>query len=234
MQNNNIENDSRELNLKDIFYTALSRWYILLAALLICVVGAVIYTNYIVTPLYDSTGIIYISNKNSENISSADISASSYLTKDYEYLISDRAVLGEVSQELNGKYSYSQLKNALTTENPENTRFIVITVRTANAADSKRIVDLICEVSQEKITELLGVERVTIVRDGETARTPSYPNLLSNIMKSIISALIIYVIIICLLYFMNDKINTPEDIQKYLHVSVLGNIPYSHNKTKAK
>lgn len=234
MQNNNIENDSRELNLKDIFYTALSRWYILLAALLIFVVGAVIYTNYIVTPLYDSTGIIYISNKNSENISSADISASSYLTKDYEYLISDRAVLGEVSQELNGKYSYSQLKNALTTENPENTRFIVITVRTANAADSKRIVNLICEVSQEKITELLGVERVTIVRGGETARTPSYPNLLSNIMKSIISALIIYVIIICLLYFMNDKINTPEDIQKYLHVSVLGNIPYSHNKTKAK
>lgn len=234
MQNTNNETGSTVLNLKDIFYTAVSRWYILLAALVVCVLGAVIYTNYIVTPLYDSTGKLYIVNRQSDTISSSDISISTYLTRDYENLISDRAVLDEVSDRMNNKYTYAQLKNALTVENPENTRFIEIQIRTANAADSKKIVDLICEVSQEKITELLGVERVTIVREGEISRNPSYPNLTGNLMKSVILALAAYAAFIMIAYFMNDKINSPEDVQKYLNVSVLGNIPYSHNKTKSK
>lgn len=73
MQNTNNETGSTVLNLKDIFYTALIRWYILLAALVVCILGAVIYTNYIVTPLYDSTGKLYIVNRQSETISSSDM-----------------------------------------------------------------------------------------------------------------------------------------------------------------
>lgn len=234
MQNTNNETGSTVLNLKDIFYTALIRWYILLAALVVCILGAVIYTNYIVTPLYDSTGKLYIVNRQSETISSSDMSISTYLARDCENLISDLTVLDEVSERMNSKYSYSQLKGALTVENPENTRFIEIKVRTANAADSKKIVDLICEVSQEKITEMLGVERVTVVREGKVSRTPSSPNLKSNLIKSVILALAIYAAFIMISYFLNDKINTPEDVQKYLNVSVLGNIPYSHSKTKSR
>ncbi len=228
------KNDYNKLNLKDLMYTVLTRWYILIVLLVICIFSAVIYSNFIATPMYDSTGKLYIMNKQSENISSSDLSVSIYLTKDYEELIVDKAVLDEVSDELDNKYSYAQLRSAVTVVNPENTRFLEITVRTPSAVDSKKIVDSICEVSQEKIVELLGIDQVVIIRKGDIASAPSSPNTSGNIMKSILVAFIVFAGIVVLICFLNDKINGPEDIEKYLDISVLGNIPYNQNKKKAK
>ena len=228
------KNDYNKLNLKDLMYTVLTRWYILIVLLVICIFSAVIYSNFIATPMYDSTGKLYIMNKQSENISSSDLSVSIYLTKDYEELVVDKAVLDEVSDELDNKYSYAQLRSAVTVVNPENTRFLEITVRTPSAVDSKKIVDSICEVSQEKIVELLGIDQVVIIRKGDIASAPSSPNTSGNIMKSILVAFIVFAGIVVLICFLNDKINGPEDIEKYLDISVLGNIPYNQNKKKAK
>ena len=143
-------------------------------------------------------------------------------------------MLDEVSDELDNKYSYAQLRSAVTVVNPENTRFLEITVRTPSAVDSKKIVDSICEVSQEKIVELLGIDQVVIIRKGDIASAPSSPNTSGNIMKSILVAFIVFAGIVVLICFLNDKINGPEDIEKYLDISVLGNIPYNQNKKKAK
>lgn len=228
------KNEYNKLNLRDLMYTVFTRWYILIVLLVVCILAAVIYSNFIATPLYDSTGKLYIMNKQSENISSSDLSVSIYLTKDYEELIVDKAVLDEVSDELDNKYSYAQLKSAVTVDNPESTRFLEITVRTPDAVDSKKIVDSICEVSQEKIVELLGIDQVTIIRKGDIASSPSSPNTSGNIMKAIFFAFAAFVVIVVLICFFNDKINGPEDIEKYLEISVLGNIPYNQNKKKAK
>lgn len=174
MQENNKNNYN--INFKDLTDFAITKWklFICLAALFIA--AAYIYSSFLVTPLYDSTGKIYIMNKNSNGISTSDISVSTYLTRDYENLIADSAVLSEVSAELGKKYSVGELKNAVSVENPENTRFIEITVRTASANDSKVIVDTVCAVAQKKIIELLGVDRVTIIRKGAVASHPSVPN----------------------------------------------------------
>lgn len=228
------KNEYNKLNLKDLMYTVLTRWYILIVLLVVCILAAVIYSNFIATPMYDSTGKLYIMKKQSENISSSDLSVSLYLTKDYEELIVDKAVLDEVSDALDNKYSYAQLKSAVTVTNPENTRFLEITVKTPDAVDSKKIVDSICEVSQEKIVELLGIDQVTIIRKGDIASEPSSPNISGIIIKSIFAAFIAFAGIVVLICFLNDKINGPEDIEKYLDISVLGNIPYNQNKKKTK
>lgn len=228
------KNEYNKLNLKDLMYTVFTRWYILMILLIVCVLAAVIYSNFIATPLYDSTGKLYIMNKQSENISSSDLSVSIYLARDYEKLIVDKAILDEVSDELDNKYSYSQLKSAITVVNPEDTRFLEITVKTHDAADSKRIVDLLCEVSQEKTIELLGIDRIVIIRGGNISSVPSSPNISGNIMKSIFAAVIVFAGIVLLYCFLSDKINEPEDVEEYLDMRVLGNIPYNQNKKKAK
>lgn len=228
------KNNSKKLDLKELFFIIISKWYIFAAVLVVCVLASMIYSYFIVTPLYDSTGKLYIMNKSSDTINSSDLSVSSYLTRDYENLIVDRAVLDEVSDELNDKYSYSQLKSAVSVFNPENTRFIEITVRTPIAADSKKIVDLICEISQEKIVELLGIDQVTIVRTGDIASSPSVPNIRGNLLKGVFAAVVIYILVICAIYFLNDKINGPEEVEKFLEISVLGNIPYNQTKSKSK
>ena len=222
-----------KLNFKDIFFTALNKWYILFIALLLCISASLIYSYFIVTPLYRSTGKIYLTNKDAGKISTSEIAISSYLTKDYENLITDRAVLDEVSSRLGGRYSYAELKRAVYIENPEDTRFLEITVTTASPNDSKKIVDTVCSVAQEKIIELLGIDRVTIIRGGNVPQSPAVPNVSLNIIKSAIIAILIFAAAVLAMVMFNDKINGPEDVEKYLGISVLGNIPYQ-NRNKAK
>ncbi|MGN0493651.1 MAG: YveK family protein [Acutalibacteraceae bacterium] len=225
---------TNRLNVKDIIALAFSKWYIFLSALAVCVIVSLVYSYMLVTPLYDSTGKLYITDKESQTINTSDLSVSSYLAKDYANLIVDRAVLDEIASELNRKYTYSQLKSAITVTNPEGTRFLEITARTPSANDSKEIVDSVCRVSQEKLVDLLGIDRVVIIREGNLSKNPSVPNVSGNALKGVLAAVFIYVSVICAIYFLNDKINGPEDVEKYLGISVLGNIPFNQSKAKSK
>lgn len=226
--------NSININIKDLAVFCLNKWPVFLIIISAFIISSLVYSYLIITPLYDSTGKIYIMNKSSDNISTSDLSVSSYLTRDYENLIADRAVLEEVAKRLDYKYSYGELKSAVSLNNPESTRFIEISVRTPSANDSKIIVDTVCEVSQEKIVELLGIDRVTIIRKGSVSRIPSLPNVSGNVFKSIVLALINYIILMLILYIFNDKINSSEDVEKYLGISVLGNIPCNKNKVRTK
>lgn len=228
--NNGINN---KLNIKDIMLSALNRWYILCAILAVCTVVTLIYSYFVVTPLYNSTGKIYLMNKDNDKISTSEIALSSYLTKDYENLITDRVVLDEVSDRLGNKYSYNELKNAVSLVNPEDTRFLEITVTTASPNDSKKIVDTVCTVAQEKIIELLGIDRVTIIRNGNISKTPCVPNVKLNLIKAFAVGILLYIAVIIAIVMLDDKITSSEDVDKYLGISVLGNIPYQ-NKSKSK
>ena len=224
-KNNNI-------NLKDLFHFALTKWKIFAVLAVFFVAAAAIYSYLLATPLYDSAGKIYIINK--ETLTSAEISASTYLTRDYTNLIADAAVLSDVSDKLGKKYSVSELKNAITVNNPENTRFIEISVRTASANDSKVIVDTVCTVAQEKITELLGVDRVTKIREGTVATSPSVPNKTKNIMVAFLLSCFTYAAIVFVAFYFNDKIEDAADVEKYLGLTVLGNIPCNSTKRRSK
>lgn len=228
--NNNKSTNS--IDIKELLFTALKKWYLLFIILAVFIVGSLVYSYLIVTPLYDSTGKIYIMRKDSETVSTGDLSVSSYLTSDYENLIADRAVLDEVSQLLDNEYTFSQLKRVLTIENPEDTRFIEITARTDSAEDSKKIVDAVCKVSQEKIIDLLGIDRVTIVRNGNIPKTAAVPNVTRNLLSSFVLGILLFIAVILMIYFFNDKITNPTDVKKYLEISVLGDIP--NNSAKAK
>lgn len=230
----NENNNALNFNLKELFDRALSKWKLLAVFVVIALVFSALYTCLWVTPQYASTGKIYIMNKAEGTFSTSELSLNTYLTYDFQNLIVDSAVLGEVSDRLDNKYSVGELKSAITVYNPEDTRFIEITVRTASANDSKIIVDTVCKVSQEKIEEMMGVDRVSIVREGSYASAPSSPNLTKNLSVAVMLALVIFALIIFISCYFNEKISEPEDIERYLGMSVLGTIPFNRAKKPSK
>lgn len=233
MSENNNKN-GMNLNLKDLADYALKKWPLLACMVAVFVIFAYIYSSFLTVPLYESTGKLYIMNQSAEKLTTADFSISVYLTKDCENLVSDSVVLESVSKKLGGKYSAGEIKRALSVSTPVDTRFIEISIQTASANDSKILVDTVCEVAQEKITELLKVNRVTIIREGAVASAPTTPNTSRNITAAILAACLGFAFIIFVSYYFNDRINSPEDVQKYLGISTLGDIPCTKVKARSK
>ena len=220
------------LNLKEFFNKVVRKWYLSATIILVCVIVAFFYTTLLCTPLYETKAKLYIFNNNNTTgqVSSSEIAVSNYFTADYIELVMDPVILNEVIQELDLKWSYGTLKSCVSVYNPENTRFIHVTVRTPDPELSKRIADTICTVSQVKFIELINVDRVNIIGEAALPKAPCSPNLYGNVTFGVLIGVALSVILMTVLTLKDDAITGAEDVEKYLQLTVLGIIPYTDNK----
>ena len=77
----------------------------------------------------------------------------------------------------------------------------------------------------------MGLDRITVISNGDVAKSPSTPNTGKNVVLGILLGSIIGLSAIVLIYLTSNKINSPEDIEKYINVSVLSVIPYNNKLT---
>ena len=220
------------MNFKEMVFFALKRWYVLCVLLLLSGATSLIYTNFLAVPQYRSTGKIYIQDQKrvEKDITSDEITISSTLAYDYTNLLLDRAILDQVAKVMNYKYSYVKLSRSIVVVNPENTRFIEITVQTPNAKDSKKIVDLLIDISQEKVVELLNIDRITVIRRGTVAQQPSEPNVSVHMRISLSVGAVLFLFFVAAVYILDDKVKGPDDVQNGLGLTLLGSISYASGK----
>ena len=60
------------------------------------------------------------------------------------------------------------------------------------------------------------------------------PSLAKNGIIGGIIGVFLAVIIVIVIYLTNDTVKTPEDVERYLHLSVLGSIPLMEKEKKGK
>ena len=219
---------TNEVSIKDLGIKILSKWYIIVAAVLAAVLVAVIYLNFFTVPLYSSMAKIYVFNTETSNIVSSELTISTYLVKDYSELIADDTVLNEVIENLDLNYTSSALRGAISINNPKGTRILEITVKTPEPKLSQKIADEICEVSKEKIVELMGVSRVNIISKATLSKNSFEPNVQKVLLTAVVIAFFLSITMVGLFYILSDKIYDEEDVEKYLGLSVLSTIPYTN------
>lgn len=223
------------INFKEMLIVALNKWYLLVLSLFLAALTSLVYTGFIARPYYDSIGKIYIQTQETvEEITSDKLSISSLLVYDFQELIRDRAVLDEVSKSLNYRYSYKKLLKCISVTNPENTRFIEITVRTTNPDDSKAIADALIDVSKEKAVEILNINQVTVLHYGTKTKSPSAPDKGMHMQISLSAGVVIFLFAIAAIYIFDDKVKDADSVQNVLGLTVLGSIPYTNSRAAAK
>ena len=226
----------KTITLKGLITTALRYWRLLAIIVAASFIISVVYSAFIVTPMYTSTAKLYVINKASASnqITSTDFNISTYLTNDFKDLLRDEAILTEVATDLKDKYTTGALQNFIEVDSPENTRIIEIKVKSPNAKDSKKIADSICRISEEKLAEIMGLDRVKVIRNGSLPKNPSSPNTASDAFKGIILGCLIAGATAFAIMILDNKISSSEDVEKVLGLNVLATIPYNETKLKKK
>ena len=221
----NRENATIEIDIKQIFYLLLSKaGYILLTGAVIAIL-AFTYFKCFVAETYTSTSQIYVINKTSDNLTSSDVSVSTYLSNDYVVLITTRPVMEQVIAELDLDMTTGQLASMVNASVVTNSRMIKITVTDTSPIRAKRIVDCIATVSAKRICEIMDSEMVNIAEEGAVATAPVGPASGRNAVIAFILGAFIACAVIVIRHIVDDRIKTTDDIEKYLGMSVLGSIP---------
>lgn len=218
---------------------ALKHILILILAALIVAVGAFCYCEFIAVPRYSATGSLMVTNGGIVNsadldengligedtLNNTDITASLNFAHTVTDILNTNGIFKELSEELGGKYSYSQLVNLSTiTRRATNTLFIDISF-TANSRDEAiELVNTYLQLAPDYINTFVPKTAVTATSVADSA-SKIYPRtIIATGVAGLFGAVIAYAIIF-LIYCANTVIKGEDDFKDRFDTPILGCIP---------
>ena len=229
----NQSNQSRIISLGDLKDELLGHIWVILGAALFCVAAFFAFNYFTFTPEYESKATLYIlkqDNKSNDEYTSSDFSLALNVVNDCTYLLRSHKVLDEVITELNLDIGYDALTKKISTANPDGTRVLEVIVRADSPERAREIVNCVCKVGAEAITEAMGFQQVNLYEYGTLNRIPSNrTSYKTYVLIGLCAALLTYAVFL-IVFLLNDRIRTEEDVHDYLGLSVLGEIPNANDK----
>lgn len=237
MNQNDRDNrdDVIEIDLVELLGVILHNLWIIIVSGVIVAAAALLVSYFIITPKYESVTKIYVISKtNADTMTYSDLQAGSTLTKDYKELVKSRPVLEEVLAETGIDVELKDLEEQITVEVPTDTRIVSITVEDKDPYEARIIADSVRIAAAKHIQEVMDTEAVNVVEEASLPIEKSSPSILKNTAIGYAVGLFLAIAIVIINYIMDDTIKTPDDVEKFLGVSVLGSIPYSENDLSDK
>ena len=228
MENQTVNNDEeREIDLGEIVHLLLSKlWIIILSGVVFCL-ATVMGTMLLVTPKYESTTkIVVLTKQDSNTLTNQDMQISTSLTKDYVELIKSLTVTEGVIAQLGLDMTHEQLLKMLSVDTPTDTRVVSITIKDTDPYTAAEIANAVRDVASKHIQQVMDIKAVNVVETANIPDEPSSPSLLKSGVIGAALGILLSLAIVVIVYLMNDTVKTPEDVEKYLGLSVLGTIPY--------
>jgi len=223
---NNLTKDEIEIDLGELFRALWAqKWMIILSGIFLALLLGV-YSKFFIAKQYESTTKVYVINRQeSSSLSISDLQSGTQLTKDYQVLIASRTVLEQVISELDLSMTYSELASVVTVEIPTDTRLLTITVTNEDPYLAREIAIAIREAASAHITSVMATTSLNVADEASLSESPSSPNVKRNALMGGALGAAIAMIIILIIFILDDTIKTPDDVVRYLEVSVLGSIP---------
>lgn len=222
------EKNARVITISDFWNTFIWHWIPIVLAAVFSISAVYIYARFIRKPVYRSTAALYILRQEREPeyaYTSSDFTLALNVVNDCDYMLKSHAVLDEVMYDLDLEMDYKKLARSISTNNPEGSRVLEVSVVTDSPQLAKRIVDSVCRIGTEKISAAMGFNQVNVYEYGTVSDKPSNQiGLRRYALIGISSSVLVYLAYLVAL-ILDDKIKTEDDVHKYLKLSVLGNIP---------
>ena len=228
MEQNQMNNDEIEIDLREIFSVLLSHLGIIILSGLVLGLVAIVGTKVFITPQYQSVTKMYVlAKQNNDTLTSADMQTSTLLTKDYAEMIQSRTVTEAVIAQLGLDMTHEQLVNKISVSNTTDTRIITISVLDKDPYMARDIANAVRDTAAEHIKNVMNSEAVNVVDEANIPAEKYSP--IGGVLGCMIA-----VAIILIRFIMNDTIQTAEDVERYLQLSTLGTIPLLQTDKKKK
>ena len=233
MDKMNVEHE-RTISIADLL-TVFSRCWIIMMVIGI-VVGSLTISYAIMTYQEEYTAesslvVIRKSNSNSDQYGTGDYSVDLYMVNDVSRLLKTPTFLQivvntlEANPEFEGEVTVKGLQRDLKIEIYEDTRFICFTNTANTRNDARLIAETICDTVKQQVEAQFDVDRVSIFDKGYVGNSPSNSKIgMLHLALPVMAAFITYIIFL-VIHMFDDKIKTPEDVEKYLGLNMLGMIP---------
>lgn len=225
-----------EFNISEFIKYYFSLIVIVILFMILGAVGSWYYTDYIQVPMYKSqTSLVLTRAGNSTgSITQNDISLNKNLVATYREIIKSRRILSNVISNLNLDITEKELSDKVSVTSSNDTELIVISVVDKDSKLARGIANEIAKVFKEEITTIYNIENISIVDVAVKAKDAYNVNPLKQYVIGVGSGFLIGSLIITVMFYFDDSIKKPEDIEEKVGLSVLSTVPKYKGKKKRK
>jgi len=218
-----------EISIKEVLFILKKRMKLILSLFLVAILLSGIISVFVLDKVYQANTTLMVGRPkdyvSDANIQYNELLLNQKLVSTYGELIKTRAVAEEVIDNLNLDLSYEQYKAKVNVSLVKDTELIQIIVKDTDPSVARVIADETANVFMDKVQEIMKVDNVHVIDKAEIPTKPVSPNITLNIAIAAVLGLMIGVFLSFLLEFLDNTIKTPEDVEKYLNLPVLGSIP---------
>lgn len=184
-------------------------------------------SKFLMNPKYDSSALMIVNTRQdvNANVTSDQINSATKLVSTYSIIIKSDTVLQQVIDNLGLNLTYAQLNKRVTVAAVDDTQVMRITVQSDSPEWARQVCEQIITVAPDVIKEAVEAGSVKVISNPSLATEPVSPNIEKNTILAAAVGFVLVIGIIVLQVLLDNKINTEEDVTKYLDMTVLGVIP---------
>ena len=161
----------------------------------------------------------------------------------YEKAVSQKSILaGTLPQQSLVKYgadlnlnsTYENVLGQISVSAASDTRVIAISVTDKDPYEARDIANAVRNAAAAHIQSVMNTEAVTVVDEANIPTKKSSPSTIKNVAIAGGVSLFLALAVCVVLYLMNDKVTTAEDVERYLGLSVLASMPLEEEEVRRK
>ena len=230
----NVVEEEDEIDFGELFFVLKRHIWAILACTIVGAATALLYTIFLIKPVYTSSSMIYIFSKTTTVTSALDLQIGSQLTVDFEILGKSRPVLEKVIKDLELDTDYETLLETVEVSNPKDSRIIKITVKNTDPQLACDIANCLADNLAARVAEVIDTSKPSSVEDAVPAVRPTSPSKAKNTALGGILGMLVVIAIILVRYYSDMSVKDEEDVRKYLGLGTLAAVPYEKSISMEK
>ncbi|WP_278682600.1 YveK family protein [Paraclostridium bifermentans] len=226
------------IDLREYFQIIKKRaWIIALITIIAMIISGLI-SFFVLKPEYQASTTLIVNAEQSaatNNMITGDqLNVTQKLTLTYGEIIKSKSVLNSVINKLDLNMTYDELLNSLKVEPVKDTQILSISVTNTSPSRAMKIANAIPTIFSKEAKRITNANSVEVIDKARLPEDPVKPNKVMNVAIAGVLGFMIGLFIVFLLEFMDRKMKTTQDIEKYLNLPTLGVVPNENIEKKGR
>lgn len=218
-----------EFNIGEFLKYYFSRIILVIFFIIFGILGCWYYTKNIQVPKFKSQTSLVLVSANKE-ITTTDLSLNKNLVSTYREIIKSRKILEKVISNLKLEISIEDLNDMVSVKSTDDTELIIISVVNVDKNLSCNIANEIAKVFIDEVPNYYKIENINILDKAVVADKAYNVNILKQYIIGVGGGFLLGSLIIFTIFYFDDSIKKPEDIEEKIGLSVLSTVPKYKSK----
>lgn len=223
------------INLEDIFKIVKKRMVLILTVMLLGSGLSAIMTFVIMKPNYYSSSQLLAKMSQDENVAVnlGDVNTNLMLINTYKDIIKSDLVLSESAttlSQLGYQVTASELASEISVVQAPNSQMFTISALSADPRLARDIVNVVADVFKKKASEVIDVDKITILAPATLSEKPTSPNNKLNLVIGLVLGLFLGIGLALTKEIFDKTVKDETFLSEELGITLLGSVPQMTEK----